>query len=120
MELNAQLKLASSINELRRLKGYTQTYIADRLHMSRSTYALLESGKRHLSVDVLMDISDFYDVSLTALVSAEKKQLFNVMDYTDIYKMQLVKLVDIYHQLSPYMRGCLMERAEVLLTTDAT
>lgn len=120
MELNTQQNLAASIKNLRLVHRYTQTFVADMLHMSRSSYAFLEAGKRSPSIGVILDLADIYSVNPDVILNASKTQNFNLMDYAGINKLQLIKLVDIYNQLSPYMRGCLMERAEVLLTTDAT
>lgn len=119
MELNAQLRLASSIKNLRLVYRYTQTQVADRLHMSRSAYALLESGKRNPSIGVIIDLAEIYGVNPEVILNANETHIFDLMDCTDKHKLQLIKLIDIYDQLTPYMRGCLMERAEVLLTTEA-
>lgn len=120
MEIDTQQNLAVNIKNLRLVHRYTQTYVADKLHMSRSSYAFLEAGKRSPSIGAILDLSEIYGVSPDVILNASKTQSFNLMDYAGMNKLQLLKLVDIYNQLSPYMRGCLMERAEVLLITDAT
>lgn len=119
MELDTQQNLATNIKNLRLIYKYTQTHVADLLHMSRSSYAFLESGKRVPSISTILDLASIYSVDPDVILNTSKIQPLNLMDYSGLSKMQLVKLVDIYHQLSPYLRGCLMERAEVLLTTNA-
>lgn len=120
MELNVQIELASNIKSLRLVHKYTQTQVADRLHMCRSTYALLELGKRNPHIGFIIDLANLYGVTPDVVLNANKAHIFDLIDSTDKYKLQLMKLFNIYDQLTPYMRGCLMERAEVLLTTAPT
>ncbi|MGF6377005.1 transcriptional regulator with XRE-family HTH domain [Clostridiales Family XIII bacterium PM5-7] len=108
MELYVQLELAKSLADLRHAHRYTQEYVADYLHMCRSAYAQFETGKRMPSIGVILKLSDLYGVSSETIL------------HRDSYKVQLIQLMDIYQQLSPYRKGCLMERAEMLLASDGT
>ena len=60
------------IQQLRIQKGYTQEILANRLSIDRSLLSYIESGKRGCSVDLLVQLSDVFGVSLDALVSGEE------------------------------------------------
>lgn len=54
--------ILQKIKELRKAKGFSQKYMADRLELSNSGYAKIESGDNVLSVERLLDILKILDV----------------------------------------------------------
>ena len=46
MNLETQQCIAENLKYLRNFYGYTQDQVADFLHVARSTYTLLESGRK--------------------------------------------------------------------------
>ena len=56
------------VQQLRIQKGYTQETLANRLSIDRSLLSYIESGKRGCSVDLLVQLSDVFGVSLDILV----------------------------------------------------
>lgn len=56
------------IRQLRLKSGYTQEKIADALNIDRSLLSHVEAGKRGCSVDLLIQFSDFFKVSLDYLI----------------------------------------------------
>ncbi len=52
------------IRELREDHEYTQTHIADLLHVGQKTYSDYELGITRIPVDSLIILSKFYDVSM--------------------------------------------------------
>ena len=54
--------------ELRAEKGLTQKQVGDYLGISEHAYSLYETGKRDLTSDMLMALTDFYGVSADYLV----------------------------------------------------
>ena len=59
--------LGQRLKELRLSRQKTQQDIADVLNISRSAYALYESGKRQLNYDSLCALADYFSVSLDYL-----------------------------------------------------
>lgn len=59
--------LGGRLRDLRLAAGKTQQDIADVLNISRSAYALYETGKRQLSYESLLTLADCYGVSLDYL-----------------------------------------------------
>lgn len=51
------------IKDLREDNDLTQEYLAQYLSCSQSAYSKIEAGKRQLSIDYLIKLSNFYHVS---------------------------------------------------------
>ncbi len=56
------------LKELRIEKEKRQIEIANFLCVSKSLYSRYENGERNVSLDVLIKLADFYDVTLDYLV----------------------------------------------------
>lgn len=56
------------IKELRQLSGMTQEEFAVSLNVSRDSIGKLELGKRTVSIDLMIDISAYFNVSLDSLI----------------------------------------------------
>lgn len=79
------------IRQLRIQRGYTQEKLAGVLNIDRSLLSHIEAGKRGCSVDLLIQLSDFFDVSLDLLVlgkenavSGEAKRKLLKSDLTEL------------------------------------
>ena len=57
--MNIQLRL----KELRLENGFTQQYVADFLNIKQNTYSQYENGDRQIPLDLLIKLSEFYNVS---------------------------------------------------------
>ena len=118
MKLEMQMQVAENIKYLRNVFGYTQTEIADGIHICRSTYALYEVGKMVPGVDTILDLAAFYQVRVDTILQLESEKFVNDVIFSDRCKDQIHLLIDVYHRLSPYSQGCLMERAQTLLEQE--
>ena len=56
------------IQQLRKERGLTQEQLAEKLNVSQNTIAKIESGLRRPSIDFLLEISEFFNVSTNYLV----------------------------------------------------
>lgn len=65
----------SRIRSLREDNDYTQTQIANILHIGQRTYADYELGKTRIPVDSLIKLAKFYDVDMNYIsgISNSKK-----------------------------------------------
>ena len=61
--------LARRIGELRIKKGLSQSQLADMLHVSASTIGMYEQGRRTPSIDMLVELSRAFGVSLDYLIT---------------------------------------------------
>ena len=59
------------LKELREEKGLTQKAVADILNVKQNTYSQYETEKRQLSIDMLIKIAKFYEVSTDYLLELE-------------------------------------------------
>ena len=57
-----------NIRSLRIDRGYTQTQIAEYLHIKQNTYSQYEIGVFNYPVDILIKLADFYGVSVDYLL----------------------------------------------------
>lgn len=62
------------LKELRKEKGITQKEIADKLNITDRTYGHYETGKREPTIDTLINIADYYNISLDILVGRYEKK----------------------------------------------
>jgi transcriptional regulator with XRE-family HTH domain len=59
------IAIRTKIRLLRVEKGYSQSYVANQLHMSQISYHKLESGKTELKVKTLLKLARILEVSET-------------------------------------------------------
>lgn len=82
--------MGNRIKLLRLKQRKTQEYFADMLFISPSYLALIESGKRTATIDVLAQIAKVCDVSVDYL-------LFGISDYTNSQvHRKLDRLINMY------------------------
>lgn len=51
------------LREIREDNGYTQAYIAEQLNIRQNTYCQYERGQRQISIELLVKLAKFYNVS---------------------------------------------------------
>jgi len=56
------------IRQLRKEQNITQEYLANQLNITTDHLARIESGKRSCSIDVLVDLVNFFDISMDFLM----------------------------------------------------
>ena len=68
------------IKDIREDRDITQKEIAEYLHITQQQYSLYENGKRTLPVDLLVQLSQYYDVSTDYLLGLtnEPKNKYNI------------------------------------------
>ena len=77
-------KFHENLTRIRKAKNYTQAQIADRLEISRSTYANYEAGKRSPDLEMLDKISQVLDVSLDELFGRYPKNMPGVICESEV------------------------------------
>ena len=68
-----QMKIGMFFKELRKEKGLTQEQLAERLRVSRRTVSRWETGSNMPDLDILIEMSDYYEVELRELLDGERK-----------------------------------------------
>ncbi|MDG4965498.1 helix-turn-helix domain-containing protein [Lactococcus lactis] len=65
---------AERLKELRKGKGLTQQKVADSLNISQPNYRRWESGERSPSVETLIMLADYFDVSIDYLLGRKSER----------------------------------------------
>lgn len=60
--------LGKTLKELRQKRCLTQAEVAQHLNISRGAYSLYESGQRIPSIDIIENISDYFNISINDLL----------------------------------------------------
>ena len=68
-----QEKIGKFLKELRKQKGLTQEQIAEIFHVSNRTISRWENGNNMPDLDILIEISDYYEVDLREVLNGERK-----------------------------------------------
>lgn len=65
-------KIGACLRDLRKEKGLTQEQLAERFNVSQRTVSRWETGTATPDLDVLLQLADFYEVDLRALLNGER------------------------------------------------
>ena len=96
-----QIKIGSFLKELRREKGITQEQLADELGVSGRTISRWETGSNMPDISLLVEIAEFFDVSIPEIIKGERKSenmreevkevAETMSDYANAEKARLLK-----------------------------
>lgn len=67
------VKVGSFLRALRKEKNMTQEKIAERLNVSSRTISRWETGTNMPDIDMLVEIADYYEVSIPEIIHGERK-----------------------------------------------
>lgn len=110
-QVNNKTKLIGyRLRQLRIKKGYTQNKIADVLGISPQHYGTLERGVNILSLENILKLCDFYNVSITSVLGGirnsdrkEKKEceklVSQIEELGDEHKEVISHMVRLYRQM---------------------
>ena len=68
-----QIKIGVFLKELRKAKGLTQEQLAEVLNVSSRTVSRWETGSNMPDINILVEIAEFYDVSIPEIIYGERK-----------------------------------------------
>jgi len=68
-----QIKIGSFFKMLRKEKGLTQEQLAEQLNVSSRTVSRWETGSNMPDISLLVQIAEFYDVSIPEIIDGERK-----------------------------------------------
>ena len=63
-----QKESGKRIKNLRKLHGFTQEALAEKLHVSPSHIGKIETGSNGISIDFLIEVAELFHVSLDYLI----------------------------------------------------
>ena len=98
-----QRKIGSFLKELRKEKGLTQEQLAEMMNVSGRTVSRWETGSNMPDLDILIEMSDYYDVDIRELLDGERKSermdqelketIEKVADYSNEMKKRFTKFM---------------------------
>ena len=104
-----QLKIGKFLKQLRTEKNLTQEQLAESLNVSRRTVSRWETGFNLPDLDILVIMSDFYQVDLRELLEGErrnekmdeemKETVIKVAEYSSDEKRRAAKVVLVFFVL---------------------
>lgn len=107
------MKINDTLKKLRATKNLNQSEMADILEVSLSSYQKYEREKNSVmpSLDVLMKIADFYNVSIDYLLGRETGEAKTLDKLGNEFNMSALEkeILDNYLSLPKDMRRDLME-----------
>ena len=68
-----QQKIGSFIRELRKEQGITQEQLAEQFNVSARTISRWETGHNMPDISLLVEISEFFDISIPEIINGERK-----------------------------------------------
>ena len=101
-----QKKIGNFLKELRKGKGITQEEFAEKLDVSGRTVSRWETGVNMPDISLLVEISEFFDVSIPEIINGERKsEIMNeevkeiaekLSDYANTEKETIIKNIRIH------------------------
>ena len=96
-----QSKIGNYLKELRKQKGLTQEELSEKLGVSRRSVSRWETGSNLPDLDILIELSDFYDVDLKCMLAGNteetpmdkeiKETALIVAEYSNEEKLKVAK-----------------------------
>ncbi|MBQ5330103.1 MAG: helix-turn-helix transcriptional regulator [Oscillospiraceae bacterium] len=104
-----QIKTGKFLQTLRKEKGFTQEQLSERLGVTRRTVSRWETGNNMPDLDILIELSDLYEVDLREILNGERKSdmmnkdtretLLMAADYKNESEKRRARIVCIYFVL---------------------
>ena len=106
------------LKELRKEKGLTQEQLAEQFNVSDRTVSRWENGNNMPDLDILIEISDFYNVDLREIFNGERKSenmdketketVLQAVDYTNTQTEKCNRRVRICNAIGMLFVGLIM------------
>lgn len=109
------MEMGHIIAKLREKKGLSQKELANILNVSSSAVALWEVNKRCPSLDSLIEIADFFDISMDFLFASDRKNKNFVPIQYQAYPAQTEKIIEYFQSMNEESRDIIIGEARKLL-----
>lgn len=86
------IEFGEKIKKLRKQKTLTQEQLAKRLWVTKSIISAYESGNKYPSLDMLVKLSQTFNVSTDYLLGVNKKQYIDISDLSET-QIQIIKKI---------------------------
>ena len=86
------------LKELRKSRNLTQTKLCKRFNVTQKTLSSWESGTRQPNIETLINIADYFQVSLDELLGRKEKTNITDIKLTD-YQQEIYNLLPFLNQI---------------------
>ena len=118
MKFELQQRVAHNLSILRQNAKLSQSALAEKMSICRSTYCQYEHGDRLPDVATLYTLCQFYHVNIDTILKCDVQTVLQEFFLYQEYTQDATKLLMIYNSLSDFSKGRLLERAEELAQLD--
>lgn len=98
----------TTLKDLRKEKGISQETIANELHISQKAYSYYERGEREPSIKTLIDIADFFNVTIDYILGRETKKFYSLEN-------EERNIIDKYKKLNNVNKAKIEERIDTFI-----
>jgi transcriptional regulator with XRE-family HTH domain len=98
--------ILENIVKIRKNKGYSQDYLAEKLGMKQSGYALIEKGERGLQYELLLQIAVEFEMDIIDIITYPKTYVDNE---SIVFEESKSERVSITFEVSPDKRDYLLK-----------
>ena len=116
MEINEISNIGSKIRKERRSRGFSQTELSKKLDISASYLNLLESGRRTITVPLLIKVGNELGLSLKDLTLESNKRVLS--DVMEVLSNEMFEDLDITNQETTEFISSNPNIAKALLTYE--
>lgn len=71
------MSIGRNIKNLRELKNYTQTFMAEKLNMSVPGYSKIENDRTDITISKINMIAEILDTNIATILNFDSKNIFN-------------------------------------------
>lgn len=71
------MNVGKNLQIIREIRNYSQNYVAEYLGVSQKSYSNLERSENNISVDVLIKLSELYNIGVAKLLELNTELIFN-------------------------------------------
>ena len=86
------MSLGEKIREQRKKAGLSQEQLAEKLNISYSMMAKIEIGNKGISIDLLIELTVFFDVSMEYIILGHELHKDKLKEQYELVKKQFMAL----------------------------
>lgn len=96
------MNLGKNIQRIRKMKGWSQTQLAEKVGCHASNVTRIETGKYTPGLETVAKIADILEVSIDHLINstAEDQEEIRFKDHTFVEKIKLLETLEEHEQVA--------------------
>ena len=67
-----KVNFGERLKKEREKRGWSQTFLAEKIHVSRQSVSKWETGKNYPSIEVIIDLSDLFEITIDELLRSDE------------------------------------------------